>query len=405
MATMPPASRPSPQVLLILALGQGCGSDWDTPAAVGGEGGGTTLCAGEVADQMGGAGGGDSLSAHPAGLHAAGNQIRDSNGDPIVLRGVNRSGSEYKCIQGGGFFDGAADEQSVRAMASWNINAVRVPLNEACWLGISQATDSYAGENYKRAIKTYVSLLHRYRLVPILDLHWAAPGDTPPTELWPMPNADHSAEFWADVARTFLDDDGVVFEPYNEPFPDSNDDTVAAWQCWRDGCETDLYGRPGTTYLAVGFQRLVDAIRETGSTHLILLGGVQYSNSLSRWLEYMPVDPAANLGAAWHVYNFNACRDASCWDRAPAQVADTVPIVATEIGQDDCQGDFITALMQWLDARNSGYLAWSWNMLGPCVPASRNAAGRPWPLITDYCTATPNSDYARAFHRQLNGAP
>src|ERR1043165_1421810 len=54
--------------------------------------------------------------AHPVGIHVEGNRLGDAEGKPIFLRGVNRSGSEYRCIQGGGFFDGACDEASVRAM-------------------------------------------------------------------------------------------------------------------------------------------------------------------------------------------------------------------------------------------------------------------------------------------------
>src|SRR5262249_10996875 len=60
------------------------------------------------------------LPDYPKGFHVVGNQIQDSVGNPIILRGVNRSGSEYRCIRpGGGFFDGACDDSSVRVMASW----------------------------------------------------------------------------------------------------------------------------------------------------------------------------------------------------------------------------------------------------------------------------------------------
>ena len=41
------------------------------------------------------------------------------------------------CVHGGQVFDGPADSTSVQAMAAWHINAVRVPLNEDCWLGIN----------------------------------------------------------------------------------------------------------------------------------------------------------------------------------------------------------------------------------------------------------------------------
>ena len=66
-----------------------------------------------------------------------GNHLVDRSGKTVRLLGVNRSGTEYACPQGWGFFDGPSDTASIRAMKSWHINAVRVPLNEACWLGIN----------------------------------------------------------------------------------------------------------------------------------------------------------------------------------------------------------------------------------------------------------------------------
>lgn len=134
------------------------------------------------------------------GFRVVGNEIHDADGSTVTLRGVNRSGSEYQCSKGAGFFDGQVDEQAVRAMARWNINAVRVPLNETCWLSGGNLSSQHSGENYKTAIRSYVTLLKRYGLIPILDLHWAAPGDTVPDTLWPIPNADHTVDFWTDVA-------------------------------------------------------------------------------------------------------------------------------------------------------------------------------------------------------------
>jgi hypothetical protein len=154
------------------------------------------------------------------------------------------------------------------------------------------------------------------------------------------------------------------------------------------------------TYQAVGMAALVAAIRPIAPRQLILLGGVQYSNSLSQWLTHAPADD--NVAAAWHVYNFNGCRSATCWDNAPAAVAANRPIVATEIGENDCAGGFISPLMQWLDDKGQGYLAWSWNSAASCIPAAPMVAGRPWPLVLDYATGTPTGGYAQAFHDHLS---
>jgi len=343
----------------------------------------------------------------PHGLHVVGNHIEDSAGTTIVLRGVNRSGTEYKCAQSTEIFDGPWSDASVKAFTNWpNINTVRVPLNESCWLGINGASDSVSGQYYKHAIYNYVQLLHKYDLIPILELHWVGPGTELANRQQPMLDADHAAAFWADVATTFRDDDGVVLEPYNEPFPDGNKDSDAAWACWRDGCTANQYANgsstPIGTYQAAGMQSMVDAIRATGSTHIILLGGIQYSNALTQWLAHKPNDPLNQLGAAWHLYNFNSCVSATCWDAAPAAVAAAVPLVATEIGEDDCMGVFITPLMQWLDAHGGGYLAWAWNALPACVPG-RQSGSHPWPLISSYSTGDPVGGYAQTFRDHVAG--
>src|SRR5206468_12244108 len=116
----------------------------------------------------------------------------------------------------------------------------------------------------------------------------------------PMPDRDHSIEFWRQVAGRFKTSPGVVFELHNEPFPDGNQDTISAWTCWRDGGNC-----PGLDYAAAGMQELVDAVRAAGADNLVLLGGVQYSDALGRWREYGPRDAAGNLGAAGIDYHFH----------------------------------------------------------------------------------------------------
>src|SRR5712671_5623632 len=76
-----------------------------------------------------------------------GTRLVDQNGAPLRLLGVNRSGAEYACAQGWGIFDGPSDAASIAAIASWHVNAVRVPLNEDCWLGVNGVNLSYGGAN------------------------------------------------------------------------------------------------------------------------------------------------------------------------------------------------------------------------------------------------------------------
>ncbi len=347
------------------------------------------------------------------GLRVSGHQILNAQGQNVVLHGVNRSGTEYKCVQhGGAVFDGPSDEESIQAIVSWKANAVRIPLNESCWLGINGAAPAVSGAAYQSAILGYVALLHKYNIVPIVELHWVGPNSTLATAQQPMPD-DSSPAFWTSVATTFGTDDGVIFEPYNEPFPGMNRDTVAAWTCWRDGCTGVT--QAGTardagvvTYTAVGMQSLVDAIRPAEGTvhHVVLLGGIEYSNDLSMWSQYAATDSANNLGAAWHVYSNNTCNTTACWAGAPQTLSTSVPIVATEIGERDCMTSFVTPLMTWLDTTGIGYLAWSWDAYGACVPQPApdgGATGSPWSLVTDYVNGIPNGGYATAIHDHFAG--
>ncbi len=82
------------------------------------------------------------FAAAPLSISVSGNHLINGYGQTIRLLGVNRSGTEYACIQGWGLFDGPNDATSVAAMASWHINAVRVPLNEDCWLACTPSSIS-----------------------------------------------------------------------------------------------------------------------------------------------------------------------------------------------------------------------------------------------------------------------
>ncbi len=354
--------RVSPVVLLWAMVA--CGGDPDAGTGGGGSGGGVP--SGDVQPP-------DDVTPAPE-LSVLGNRIVTANGQPVHLHGVNRSGTEFACVQGHGIFDGRADNASLAAIRSWNANAVRVPMNEDCWLDINGVDPSYAGAAYQRAILDYVARILAWGLTPIVELHWSAPGTTQATQQTPMPNRDHTPAFWSDVARRFAGDQRVVLELFNEPYPAGNRDNDEAWRCWRDGGTCTAI-----SYQVAGMQELVNAVRAAGALNVILLGGVQYSNTLTGWLAYKPDDATGNLAAAWHVYDFNACSTTACWDTVVGAVAAAVPVVTTEIGQRDA-ADFAEPLMTWLDEHDTGYLAWTWNTWGDPLSLIVNYDGTPSPV-------------------------
>ncbi|MFI1068380.1 cellulose binding domain-containing protein [Streptomyces puniciscabiei] len=299
-------------------------------------------------------------------LHVSGNRLVDAAGKAHRLLGVNRSGGEFMCVQGHGIWDGPVDDAAIEAIADWKADAVRIPLNEECWLGLSDVKPEYAGANYIAAVKDLVARVEAHGLTPVLDLHWsygqytgnsAGCSDVHATCQKPMPDKQYSPSFWASVAGTFKDDPAPVFDLFNEPYPDrATSSTTDAWTCWRDGGTC-----PGISYEVAGMQDLVDSIRSAGAKNVIMAGGLAYSNDLSQWLTYKPTDPAGNLTAAYHVYNFNTCSTESCWNSTLAPVAAQVPLIAGEIGENTCSHAFVDQVMKWFDDRDLSYLGWAWN--------------------------------------------
>ena len=335
-------------------------------------------------------------------LHVSGNKLVNASGTQVVLHGVNRSGTEYACVQGNGIFDGPNDQASITAIKSWGpVNAVRVPLNEACWNAESYVNSAYAGTTYINAIKSYVSLLNTNGIVAILDLHWTDGTYTGPsagcssaqaTCQKPMPDAAQAIPFWTSVANTFKGNDAVIFDLFNEPYASrATGNTTTGWQCWENGGTCS-----GISYQVAGMQQMVNAVRGTGANNVLMLGGEEYSNDLTNWLQYEPTDPDHNLVASWHSYNFNTCSSQSCWTSQIAPVIASVPVVAGEIGENDCAGTYINPLTTWLKSQNTSFLAWTWdNWSGGCSSGPT--------LITDY-TGTP-TNYGAAYKAILQALP
>ncbi|MDA1365683.1 hypothetical protein J2S68_002914 [Glycomyces algeriensis] len=321
-------------------------------------------------------------------LSVSGNQIVTEDGEPYRLLGVSRSSTEFACVQGKGLFDsGPVDQASVDAMKDWNIHTVRLPLNEECWLGLN---GSPSGAAYQQGVKDYVDLLVANGLNVILDLHWTwgayttGPDwhctDVHATCQKPMPDAQYAPQFWSGVAETFKGNDAVVFDLFNEPYPDmaSDWDKTLGWQCLRDGGTC-----AGIGYEVAGMQDLVDAVRDTGATNILMISGLEWTNDMREWLAYMPEDPLDNIAASWHAYSFNRCVTESCWDAEIAPLMQEVPVVLGEFGQDDCEFGYMQELVNWADANGMSYLAWTWNPWG-CTGGAvliKDWAGTPEPGV------------------------
>jgi endoglucanase len=335
-------------------------------------------------------------------LHVVGNKLISADGQQVMLHGVDRSGAEYECVQRHRIFDGPTSQASIKVMKSYGINAVRIPLNEACWNGESYVKPAVAGATYQAAVKAYVHRLNAAGMDVILDLHWTDGRYTGPASACstaeatcqkPMPDAPESVRFWTSVATTFKGDDAVIFDLFNEPYPEkaAHGNPAKGWSCWLHGGADCA----GLSYQAAGMQDLVNAVRSAGATNVLMLGGLEWSNDLRGWLSHEPADPDHNLAASWHSYNFNACSTQQCWTSQIAPVLAKVPVIAGEIGENDCSSGYVTPLTRWLNSEGASYLAWTWN-------ADFNCWSGPG-LITGYNGRPTN--YGAGYEAALQDAP
>ena len=252
-------------------------------------------------------------TAHAAvsasGLHVSGNKLLNSAGQVVRPLGINRSGTEYYCDSTGvtSAFDGPSDAASVSAMLTWNVNTIRLPLNEDCWLGINGfPANGRTAAQYQSDIVNWVNLLNSNGQIVILDLHWNNSGTNQSTGQEPMPDLDHAPAFWTSVANTFKSNSSVIFDLYQRAISRLQQFDYH----WLVVLEKRQHSRQTSPCADVGFavagmQTLVNTVRATGATNVIMLGGLAYSNDISQWLANKPTDSQNNLVASVHIYNFN----------------------------------------------------------------------------------------------------
>jgi endoglucanase len=348
------------------------------------------------------------------GISVSGNRLVDAQGSTVQLRGVNVSGLESVAVFGWspqnpwGAQTGTATPDW-NLIKSWGSNVVRLPLNEASWLGLSCVDVGGVGQtvtngvktqntpgatikadpggNYQSTVINSVAGAAAAGLYVILDLHLAAPGNDCPTMQNAMADADHSIAFWTSVASTFKSSPSVIFELFNEPFLDMTSalvDTSPLLDLLNGGGTLSSYvaqtpNNPwhttvSHTWKSAGMQQMLNAVRATGATNVVLTSSVSYAGAIFDWLQYKPTDPANQLGAVWHAYsvpayphqvdcvNMPGC-SATVMAAAQAIKAAGYPVVITEYG-DTIGGStapWASVLLPFADANDISYLGWTWD--------------------------------------------
>jgi endoglucanase len=265
-------------------------------------------------------------SSAPLPLKVVGNQILNSNGEPVRLRGVNCA-----CLEWTSDGQGHILETVRVAIDDWKVNHIRLPLCQDRWFGKAPEQDpNESGQAYRALVRQVVDLCTSKGVYVMLDLHWSDTGE------WgqnigqhSMPD-ENSLAFWKDFAPVYANNPAVLFDLYNEPHD-------VSWDIWLNGGEvTDKPNNPrqtARTFKAIGMQSLLDAVRAAGAKNVVVAGGLDWAYDLSGILEGRQLkDPNGN-GVIYpnHCYD-NKRQLVDTWITNMEKASAQLPIIISEFG-------------------------------------------------------------------------
>ncbi|HWB85851.1 MAG TPA: cellulase family glycosylhydrolase [Bryobacteraceae bacterium] len=302
------------------------------------------------------------LSSNLPDLITAGSRIlRADTMQPVLLRGVNRSGLEYTEPTEAGFLQAAgftADEVW-EIVESWHSNVIRVPFNQD-WALHGRRGHS-AGE-YLTSLDQVIAWAAALGAYTIVDLQWLDAETVyghvkdehqgkRENHVAPTPN-DETIELWNTLATRYREEPAVLFDLLNEPHDPLPDDFLPIHVLDTNGVvvESDS-GFVGPEEWTPWAARLVQEVRQIRPNGLLLVEGVDWGFDLRGVRVEAP-----NVVYSAHIYSNRKPRT---WSRALENAADA-PVFIGEWGGTDGDLDFARTLTAWMRQQDLGWAAWSW---------------------------------------------
>jgi endoglucanase len=307
-------------------------------------------------------------------LTTVGNRtVRVDDGNVVRLRGINRSGLEYARPVDDDFLAGAqlSPAEIEHIVCGWGARVVRIPFSQ------SRVLDPDVGPAYLRALDTVVNWIANCGAYTLLDLQWLDPAtsygstaDGSTNRIAPLPSSA-SCEAWRVLAERYQSTPAVLFDIYNEPHSRLRDDPHVPMAVRADGSEYPLvHGRVTAAVWRPVAARLVRTIKEVHPRALIFVSGVSWGYDLRAvpFVRADAVEPGGIVYAA-HVYPSSmfergggrAAFGARAWDRAFGTLAASAPVCVTEFGGGPEHLEWGRRLLDYLEDRGIGWLAWSWS--------------------------------------------
>lgn len=266
-------------------------------------------------------GGSGPADTQEVGIHVEGDQLLQSDGSPLLLRGVSHAHTWY-----------AGETQSFADIADAGANAVRVVLSDGTrWT-----------QNGPEDVANVVSLCGDNQLVCVLEDH----DTTGYGEQAGASTLDQAVDYWISLQDVLAGtEDRVIINIGNEPY--GNDEaTTANW--------------------AADTSAAIQRLREAGFDHTIIVDAPNWGQDWAGIMkEQAPqvaaADPAGNTVFSVHMYGVYA-QAQTVTDYIDAFDAMGLPLIVGEFGHDHSDGDpDEDTIMAYTAEQGIGWFAWSWS--------------------------------------------
>jgi endoglucanase len=353
------------------------------------------------------------LSNGLAWLSVASRQIVvDASRQPVLLRGVNRSGLEYAEPDARGFLDaaGISDSEIACMIRDWGAKIIRIPFNQDWALN---GRGQFSAAAYLEAIDQVIFWASRAGAYTMLDLQWldaevvrGLNRDGSSNRVPSLPTTD-SIVVWSILAHRYRAEPAVLFDVFNEPHNPIRNDPSALAGIHEDGTTFPLTRRRVTMAEWQPWARhLVRAIRREHPRSLVFVSGVSWAYDLRG----MPLtiangsqEPFPNTVYSTHVYpwsgtpagarhtSFSFARHrALSWSDAFGRLSRCAPVFVAEWGGGPQHVGWGLTLVRYLRRLGIGWTAWSWS-------------DRPRLVVDAQAQRYEPTDFGRVVRRSLTG--
>ena len=246
-------------------------------------------------------------------LSTDGNKIVDSDGNQVILHGVNRSGLEYD--KTGNRMSRPEFEYIIN---DWQAKIIRLPFNQE-WIMTDDA--------YNERLDEVIGWIKNNGAYVILDLQWKNS-----TEKIPRIPDSQAVEMWKKLATRYKDDPAILYDIHNE----AHDISFEEWRA-----------------RAI---EIIEGIRSVHPNSLILVSGLNWAKDIGVWAR----DPLSyqNIIYSLHIYPWFSGSDQ--FDALIGEFSDQIPIFVGEFGGYGENINWGKQLISYLYEKKLGWTAWSW---------------------------------------------